>query len=119
MSERAKDALRQELYWREEPRDPGPMRDLRARIEELADALQADLVRPFPADPSFAGGARWRRGLKRLLYRLNRPLTRRHDRVAAELASISLELLDHLGRLEHELRRIEERLPGDAPGETG
>lgn len=120
MSERAKDALRQELYWRDEPPVAGPLRDLRARIERLADELQGDLARPFPADPSFSGGSRWRRGVKRLLYRLNRPLSRRHDRAAAELSSISLEILDHLGRLEDELRRIEERLPTEtASGDDG
>ncbi|HEX6262257.1 MAG TPA: hypothetical protein VF097_05355 [Actinomycetota bacterium] len=115
MTERARDALRRELYWGDEPRAAGPTRELRARIERLADSLQADLARPFPADPSFSGGSRWRLGVKRFLYRLNRPLTRRQDRIAAELAAISLELLDHLGRLEDELRRVEERSPpGDA-----
>lgn len=111
MTERAEDALRRERYWGETARASGPTRDLRARIEKLADALQADLARPLPADPSFAQGSRLRLAVKRFLYRLNRPLTRRQDRAAAELAAISLELLDHLGRLEDELRRIEERPP--------
>lgn len=106
------DLLRRELYWAGEREPAGPLRDLRARAERLLDALQADLARPMPDDPSLATGSRPRRTAKRMLTRLVRPVTRRHDRALAELAAISLELLDHLGRLEDELRRL-----GSPPGE--
>lgn len=107
MAERAEDVLRRELYWMGERRATGPLRDLRARAEGLADALQRDLARRVPDDPSLSTGSAFRRFGKRLLARVIRPVTRRQDLLLAELTSVSLELLDHLGRLEDELRRLD------------
>lgn len=113
--ERAEERLQRERYWRGEAEPPGPLRELRARVEALADALHADLARPLPDDPALHRGPRWRRSAKRLVTKLIRPATRRHDRAAAELAAISLELLDHLGRLEDELRRLRESVASEDP----
>jgi hypothetical protein len=124
-SDRARSLLERELYWAADPGSgpPGPMRDLRRRLEELADTLRADLARPFPTrDPVLEAGSGWRRSLKRLLYRFLRPFLRRHDRVASELAGMTLEVVDHLSRVETDLRRLEEevlRLGGGAQEEAG
>jgi hypothetical protein len=85
----------------------------------MADTLRADRSRPFPAkEPLLEAGPRWRRAVKRFLYRFLRPFLRRPDRLVGELAATSLELLDHLARAQADLRRLEEevlRLRGDAP----
>lgn len=118
--DRARSLLERELYWATDQgiQAPGPLRDLRRRLEDLTDTLRADLSRPFPSrDPLLDAGRGWRRALKRFLYRFLRPFMRRHDRVASELAAMSLELVDHLARVEDHLRRFEEealRLGGGA-----
>lgn len=120
--QRARSLLERELYWAVEPGGgaPGPLRDLRRRLEELADTLRADLARPFPArDPALEAGSRWRRAVKRFLYRFLRPFTRRHDRLASELAAMSLELVDHLVRVQADLRRVENEVLRMGDGGSG
>lgn len=111
--DRVRSLLQRELYWASDlgSRAHGPLRDLRRRLQDLTDTLRADLSRPFPAgDPQLEAGSGWRRTLKRLLYRVLRPFTRRHDRVASELAAMSLEVVDHLARVEMDLRRLDEEV---------
>lgn len=111
--ERARIALERELYWQDDQGidAPGPFRDLRQRLEELADTLRSDLSRPFPSrDPYLFGGSRWRRGVKRVLYRLMRPITRRRDRMVVDLAGMTLEVLDHLARAQGDVHRLEEEI---------
>lgn len=119
---RPAELLERELYWLADraAAPPGPLRELRRRLEHLTDTLRADLSRPFPAeDPALEAGTGWRRAVKRFLYRFLRPFLRRHDRLAGELAATSLELLDHVARAEADLRRLEDEVlrlrGGDRP----
>lgn len=124
--------LDRELYWRAEATADlhGATVDLRVRLERLADALREDLDRGVPVhEPSLRQGRGWRRALKRMLFRLFRPVTRRNDRVAADLAGMAAELVERLSHTQLALQRLDAELdairrkaqpsqPGAAPRAT-
>lgn len=112
--ERPRAALERELYWAagDDAASPlTPTAELRARLEELAGTLhrQAGQAAPW-GDPLLTTGSRWKRRFKILMFRLLRPISRRSDRVTAELASIGVALADRVARAEDDLRRQEEEL---------
>ena len=112
--ERPKDALERELYWAaaDDAASPlTPTAELRARLEELARTLhrQAGQAAPW-GDPLLSTGSRWKRRFKIAMFRSLRPISRRYDRVTAELASIAVALSDRVARTEEDLRRQEEEL---------
>jgi hypothetical protein len=109
----AKDALERELYWArgEESASLTPTAELRARLEEIAETLHRQWGQAAPwGDPLLTGGSGIKRRLKIALFRILRPISRRYDRITAELASIGVGLADRLARAEDDLRRHEEEL---------
>ncbi len=112
--ERPRDDLERELYWAAGDDASAPLTptaELRARLEELARTLhrQAGQAAPW-GDPLLTTGSRWKRRFKILMFRTLRPVSRRYDRVTAELASTCVAMADRLVRAEDDLRRQEEEL---------
>jgi hypothetical protein len=114
VSDDARESLQRELYWAAgEPSSASgvPTAELRARLEELAGTLHRQWGQAAPwGDPLLTTGSRWKRRLKIVMFRALRPISRRYDRVTAELASIGVALADRVARAEEDLRRQEEEL---------
>lgn len=112
--EPAKRALERELYWAERAGVPEPSRttaELRERLAVLAQTLRRDAGQAAPwGDPGIASGGRWRRRFKIVLHRLLRPVSRRYDRITAELAETGVALADALLRAEAEVDRLQREL---------
>jgi hypothetical protein len=111
VDESARQALERELYWLSgEGAEPGTkVEQARTAADRLLQRLRRDAVQAAPwGDPSLASGGGLRRRFKILLHRVLRPVTRRYDRLAAELAAIQVALADCVLQLEAELRRVRE-----------
>lgn len=108
-----REALERELYWRGGPAGAPPSRstaELRERLEQLAHTLRRDAEQAAPwGDPSIAPGGRWRR-VKIVMHRLLRPVSRRYDRITAELAQIAVAMADALLQAERDVRRLEDEV---------
>jgi hypothetical protein len=120
-----REALERELYWATEGGSDEPSRTQGARVasDRLAHRLRRDANHAAPwGDPSLASGRGFRRKVKIVLHRMMRPISRRYDRVGAELAGITVQLADSLLQLERDVRhlrqevaRLEQRLPEGEP----
>jgi hypothetical protein len=111
--EEPRQSLERELYWAggQEPAALTPTAELRARLEEIAETLHRQWSQAAPwGDPLLTGGSGVKRRLKIALFRGLRPISRRYDRITAELASIGVGLADRLARAEDDLRRQEEEI---------
>jgi hypothetical protein len=87
----------------------------RASAERLLQRLRRDAVQAAPwGDPSLASGGGIRRRFKIILHRMLRPVTRRYDRIGAELAQVQVMLADALLQLEAETHRLREELDRSA-----
>jgi hypothetical protein len=110
----ARQALDRELYWRTDPvaGEPlSPAEDLRVRVEELARALRRDATQAAPwGDPSLSSSTGLKRKYKIALHRLLRPLTRRYDRISAELAAACVALADLARRSETESDQLRQEI---------
>lgn len=110
--ERGKDALQRELYWVSGGAGAAPTRataELRERLVHLAQTLRRDAEQAAPwGDPGITSGSRWKRRYKIGLHRLLRPVSRRYDRIAAELATVAVGLADALQQAEADVRRLED-----------
>jgi hypothetical protein len=113
-AETPRDLLERELYWATGEGAAAPLTpsaELRARLEELAQTLHRQWGQAAPwGDPLLTTGPRWKRRFKILMFRALRPVSRRYDRITAELASIGVALADRLARAEDDIRRQEEEL---------
>ena len=98
--ETAADSLARELYWAVPPvsgsssgsRSVDGTSDLAIRWGELEATLRRDHASgPLPDDPVLQMGQPLKRRIKRLTFRLLRPLMRRYDRIGADLALLGLE----------------------------
>jgi hypothetical protein len=112
--ERSREALEREIYWAAGDagaRSLTPTAELRQRLEDLAETLHRQWGQAAPwGDPLFTTGSRWKRRFKIIMFRMFRPISRRYDRITAELASIGVALADRLARAEDDLRRQEEEI---------
>jgi hypothetical protein len=111
VDESAREALQRELYWLSgEDAEPGTKAEhARMAADRLLQRLRRDTVQAAPwGDPSLTSGGGVRRRLKILLHRTLRPITRRYDRLAAELAAVQVALADCVLQLEAEVRRLRE-----------
>ena len=112
-ADRPRELLQRELYWAagDDAAPLTPTAELRARLEELAETLHRQHGQAAPwGDPLLTTGSGPKRRLKIVMFRLFRPISRRYDRVTAELASVGVALADRLARAEDDLRRQEEEL---------
>jgi hypothetical protein len=119
--ETARQALERELYWLsgEEAEPSTKAEHARMAADRLLQRLRKDAVQAAPwGDPGLASGGGIRRRFKILLHRMLRPVTRRYDRLAAELAAVQVALADCVLQLEAELRRLREE-QGRVPAPAG
>jgi hypothetical protein len=121
VDETARQALERELYWLsgEEAEPSTKAEHARMAADRLLQRLRKDAVQAAPwGDPGLASGGGLRRRFKILLHRTLRPVTRRYDRLAAELAAVQVALADCVLQLEAELRRLREE-QGRVPAPAG
>jgi hypothetical protein len=113
-AERPKESLQRELYWAQSPAVAVPSRttaELRERLVHLAQTLRRDAEQAAPwGDPGLTSGGRWKRRLKILLHRAVRPISRRYDRITAELAASAVALADAVLAAESDVRRLEDEV---------
>jgi hypothetical protein len=109
-----KESLQRELYWARSPAAAVPSRttaEVRERLVHLAQTLRRDAEQAAPwGDPGLTSGGPWKRRLKIVLHRVLRPISRRYDRITAELAATTVALADALLAAESDLRRVEEEV---------
>ena len=82
--------------------DEGPIgaeaeQDLRDRLRTLVERLRTEQGETVPAEPSVTSSSALKGAVKRGVFRLTRPATRRSDRLATELAAVALELAERVG----------------------
>jgi SAM-dependent methyltransferase len=84
-----REALERELYWAAEPRSLEEMRetDLPAAWADLLERLQLQQATGL-LHPTLSTGSRLRRFVKRVMFRLLRPATRRSAEIELELAEL-------------------------------
>jgi hypothetical protein len=118
MDESTREALERELYWLSgEDQEPSTKAEhARMAADRLLQRLRRDAVQAAPwGDPSLASGGGFRRRVKILLHRTLRPITRRYDRLAAELAAVQVALADSVLQLEAEVRRLHDEATPKEP----
>ena len=117
--ETAADSLARELYWAAPPvsgsspgsRSADGTSDLAIRWGELEATLRRDHAsRPLPDDQILQMGRPLKRRIKRLTYRLLRPLMRRYDRIGADLALLGLETSRELEAARQEIAGLTSEL---------
>ena len=92
--------------------DEGPTgaeadQELRDRLRQMVEQLQAEQRETVPvAEPYLASRSALKGALKRGVFRLTRPATRRSDRLATDLAAASFELADQLRGVTADLERV-------------
>lgn len=90
--------------------DEGPIgaeaeQDLRDRLRTLVEQLRTEQGETVPAEPYLASSSALKGAVKRGVFRLTRPATRRSDRLATELAAVALELAERVGGITEDLDR--------------
>jgi hypothetical protein len=99
------EALRRELYWAPPPERAAvarryhgaPVSPLASRWRSLAGALRWEYTELFPPEPLLRVGRGPRLRMKRLVWRYTRPISRRYDRIAGDLAELGFETAQALG----------------------
>jgi hypothetical protein len=112
-TERARNSLERNMYWLRGEEGDAATKAQQARVaaDRLLQRLRRDAAQAAPwGDPSIAPGSGTRRRVKIVLHRILRPITRRYDRLAAELASVQVTLADCVLQLETETNRLREEL---------
>jgi hypothetical protein len=130
MNDGGRDALARELYWAADSASvdvPSRTQSARVAADRLAHRLRRELQHAAPwSDPGLALSRGWRRRVKVILHRAFRPVGRRYERLAAELAEINVQLAESFIQLEREVRRLRQDLaemerrqagPDRVPGE--
>jgi SAM-dependent methyltransferase len=84
----------------------GSTRELASALRDLVTRLRAEQDQRFPqGDPFLDSPSSLKRGLKSIIFRSTRPATRRYDRLAADLATIALDLASRLAEVEEETKK--------------
>lgn len=89
------------------PTVSGANQDLIDRLREMVAQLRSEQSDSVPAtEPYLASGSAFKGAVKRGVFRLTRPATRRSDRLATELAASVLELAEHVSTIAADVERI-------------
>jgi SAM-dependent methyltransferase len=97
----------------------GSTEALRSALADLQDRLRLAVTQPIPdGEVTPSAGSAMRRALKRRQVRLMRPVSRRYDRLAADLAGLAAGLAERLSAAEADVIRLQRAVAGlrDAPG---
>ncbi len=96
--------------------DPTATERLRAALHELEAALRRAESEPIPSDePGLVRGPRLRRAVRRREFRMTRPLSRRYDRIGAEVAGLSARLAEQLAETQVQVEMLRRSLAARAP----
>jgi SAM-dependent methyltransferase len=86
---------------------------LRLALRDLESQLRDAISESVPTgEPSLAAGSRYRRALKARQFRFMRPVSRRYDRLAADLAGLAAGLAEQLSSTEADVRRLQRSIEG-------
>ena len=105
-------ALERELYWAEEatPRSRMDIAAVRDALHDFAALMRADQKVAIPrGEPNLMHSVRWRRQLKLRLFRFLRPISKRYDRLLADLGELNAALADRVAELEPEVARLRDK----------
>jgi SAM-dependent methyltransferase len=84
----------------------GSTRELASALRDLVARLRAEQDQRFPQGDAFLDSpSSLKRGLKSIVFRSTRPATRRYDRLAADLATVALDLASRLAEVEEETKK--------------
>jgi SAM-dependent methyltransferase len=103
VTHRARATFERELYWAAEPEpsEAADAIDVRRSFATVAERFRAEAEQPVPwSDPALTAGSRWRRFVKTRMFRVLRPVSRRYDRMGAELAELGAMLAARVERIE-------------------
>jgi hypothetical protein len=109
----AREVLERELYWTGDPPTAAARStaDLRVALHDFVAAMRADERSPIPRqEPLLGSQAPWKRNTKLLMYRAIRPVSRRYDRLLADLGTLTRILADRLAEAEAEIERLRAQL---------
>ena len=96
--------------------DPTTTERLRAALHELEAALRRAQKEPIPSDePGLVRGPRLRRAVRRREFRMTRPLSRRYDRIGADVAGLAARLAEQLAETQVQVEMLRRSLEGQAP----
>jgi hypothetical protein len=118
----ARSVLERELYWAGDPPTSAARStdDLRVALHDFVAAMRADERSPIPrGEPLLGSQAPWKRNTKLLMYRAIRPVSRRYDRLLADLATLTRILADRLVEAEAEIARLRATLEERSPQGRG
>jgi SAM-dependent methyltransferase len=97
--------------WIETEDGRGSTDALRVALRDLEAQLRHAISQTVPeGEPSLAAGSSFRRALKVRQFRLTRPVSRRYDRLAADLAGLAAGLAERLSSTEADVRRLQRSL---------
>jgi SAM-dependent methyltransferase len=126
MASEASEALARELYWAgspiPDPRTAPPLdddADLVIRWSELESSLRFDSSLRIPADePFLVHGGRLKRWVKRTMFAVLRPLTRRYDRIDADMSALGMQTAQQVAVAREAVTQELELLRGTVAGLT-
>jgi len=113
--------LSREMYWARESAARGRMDtpEIRDRLHDFAAQMRTDEAVVIPmGEGNLASPSKWRRQLKRRIWRVMRPATWRYDRLLADHAELTTSLAEKVMILEAEVDRLKAERGDDPPGES-
>jgi hypothetical protein len=113
----AQDEVLREMYWARETAARARMEtpEIRDRLHDFAAQMRTDEAVIIPmGEGNLASPSKWRRQVKRRLWRLMRPATWRYDRLLADHAELTTSLAEKVMVLEAEVDRLKDEQNGGA-----
>jgi hypothetical protein len=106
-------ALARELYWAENAtsRSHSNIAQIRYGLRDFVSTMRTDQRLAMPrGEPNVTDPAPWRRRIKFGMFRFLRPVSKRYDRLLADLAELNAGLADRVAELEATVARLQERV---------
>jgi hypothetical protein len=103
--------LLREMYWARDTAARARMDtpEIRDRLHDFAAQMRTDQEVVIPmGEGNLASRSKWRRQLKRRIWRVTRPATWRYDRLLADHAELTTSLAEKVMVLEAEVDRLKE-----------